>query len=339
MNPDKLIYPVFLQHAGCPFQCVYCNQFAVTSGEKGDIFEAARARLDLHAEQVKTSGRPGEAAFYGGTFSALPRPVMTGILEYAGSMVSRGIFTGIRFSTRPDCLGEEICEILDRFPVKTIELGAQSLSDSVLDASGRGYTAKEVIESAALVRQRGWLLGIQLMAGLPGDSASIFLQSVNRTIEIGPDFVRIYPALVLRGSRLADMFGSGAYKPLSVDEAIDWVVPGFDMLLAAGIPAARMGLQADPALDLPGVVLAGPNHPAFGYLVRCRWWRERIERELAGRAGGSILIRSASNRISEIIGPQRSNIGYFESELKFSSVIVKADPVLTGMQFVLEFSD
>ncbi len=339
MNPKKLIYPVFLPQAGCPFQCVYCNQFAVTSGESGDLLTAARARLDLHAEQVRSSGRPGEAAFYGGTFTALPQPVMTGILDHAAFLVDRGIFTGIRFSTRPDCLGEDICEILAGFPVKTIELGAQSLSDSVLGASRRGYAAQQVIDASACVRRRGWSLGIQLMAGLPGDSASIFLESVRRTIAMGPDFVRIYPALVLKGSRLAEMFSSGAYRPLGLDDAIDWVVPGFSMLLHAGIPAARMGLHADPALNRPGVVLAGANHPAFGYLVRCRWWRDRIEKELGGRAGGSLSIRAAPNFISEIIGPERCNIGYFESGLKFGKVQVKGDPELTGMQFILKISD
>ncbi len=96
-----------------------------------------------------------------------------------------------------------------------------------------------------------------------------------------PDFLRIYPTLVLEGTALADSFRNGIYAPLSLDEAVTWLAPAYDLALRAGIPVIRMGLQPDPALEKPGVILAGPYHPAFGCLVRCRWWRDRIDRHFA----------------------------------------------------------
>ncbi|MFZ2447143.1 MAG: radical SAM protein [Syntrophobacteraceae bacterium] len=338
MPPKKTIYPVFLPHAGCPFQCVYCNQRAVVSSGPGrpDPVAQTEARLAEYAQQVEASGRPGEIAFYGGTFTALPGGVLRAVLDSAASLVERGIFTGIRFSTRPDCLDEKVCALLARYPVSTVELGVQSLSDRVLEASGRGYAASAVFDSAARVRGRGWSLGIQLMAGLPEDSAETFLESVRRAIGIGPDFLRIYPTLVLEGTRLAIRFRSGTYRPLELDEAIEWVLPAYDMLLSAAIPVVRMGLHADPALDEPGVVLAGPHHPAFGYLVRCRWWRERVERELAGRQGERLLIRAAPNLVSDVVGPGRANIRHWESAGKLRGIKVIGDGGLSGTQMVLE---
>ncbi len=353
MPARNIIYPIFLPHAGCPFKCVYCNQNAVVNAARGVdatgkgrggadplSHEAALRQLGLYAEQIRRSGRAGEVAFYGGTFTALPRGILQSILDNAAACVTEGLFTGIRFSTRPDCMGEEICRFLSGYPVSTVELGVQSMSEPVLDASGRGYSVGQVIDAAARVRGQGWSLGIQLMAGLPEDSRERFLDSVAAAISIGPDFVRIYPTLVLKDTRLARSFQDGSYRPLALEEAVDWAVFAYDLLMSAAVPIARMGLHADPALDLPGVVLAGPHHPAFGYLVRCRWWRDRIDRELGSIAGvgsRSVLLRAAANRVSDIVGPKRSNIEYLKSKWELESLRILGDSALAGNQIAISF--
>jgi histone acetyltransferase (RNA polymerase elongator complex component) len=353
MPPRKIIYPIFLPHAGCPFKCVYCNQNAVVgavpavdvpekdrTGAGGPSEETAVSAIRLHAEQAHSSGRAGEVAFYGGTFTALPRETLVKILDCAAAFAAAGLFTGIRFSTRPDCLDEEICGLLSAYPVSTVELGVQSLSDAVLDASGRGYSAAQVPDAAARVREHGWSLGIQLMAGLPQDSRDRFLDSVARAISIGPDFVRIYPTLVLKDTRLARSFRDGSYRPLALEEAVEWAACAYGLLMSAGIAVARMGLHADPALDLPGAVLAGPHHPAFGYLVRCRWWRDRIDREIESTGGAgskSMVLRAASAMVSDVVGHRRSNIAYLQSRWGLDSVRVLGDPSLAGTRFVIGF--
>jgi len=296
-RPRKVIYPIFLPHAGCPYQCVYCNQHAVVSTPAcpPDLVGEAVSRLVLYADQVRqsgTTGKKGEIAFYGGTFTALPREILTSILESTTKFVEEGLFTGIRFSTRPDCLEDDVCGLLSKYPVSTVELGAQSLCDHVLKAGGRGYSAGAVFEASARVRQHGWALGLQLMAGLPEDSRERFMDSVRLAIGIGPDFMRIYPTVVLNGTPLAALFRNGSYRPLTLEQAIEWVVPACEMLQTAAIPIIRMGLHADPILEKPGVVLAGPYHPAFGSLVRGRWWRERVNREI------SALINSAGTCVA-----------------------------------------
>ena len=172
MPPKKIIYPVFLPHAGCPFQCVYCNQQVVASHDRMElgILEFVESRLKAYCGEVMRSGRCGEIAFFGGTFSALPHALIESILAAASLHVRQGIFTGIRFSTRPDCMGDEVIDIFSKYPVRAIELGVQSLCDSVLQKSRRGYRVKSVLDSAKRVKDAGWALGIQLMAGLPGDT-------------------------------------------------------------------------------------------------------------------------------------------------------------------------
>ncbi len=279
-----MIYPVFLPHAGCPFQCVYCNQRVVVSHDhrESDILEFVESCLRAYSNQIRRSGRSGEIAFFGGTFSALPLALIESILAAASVHVRQGIFTGIRFSTRPDCLGDEVVDLLSKYPVRTVELGVQSLSDSVLQKSRRGYCARSVYDAAKRVRDAGMEARHSTYGRVcPATLRGCFSSQCARRSRSQPDFLRIYPTLVLEGTALADSFRNGIYTPLSLDEAVTWLAPAYDLALRAGIPVIRMGLQPDPALEKPGVILAGPYHPAFGYLVRCRWWRDRIDRHFA----------------------------------------------------------
>ncbi len=340
MPPKKIVYPVFLPHAGCPFECVYCNQQVVASHDHRElhILEIVESRLSAYCGEVLRSGRSGEIAFFGGTFSALPQALIESILAAASIHVRQGTFTGIRFSTRPDCLGDEIVDIFTKYPVRTIELGVQSLCDSVLQKSRRGYCVRSVHDSVKRVRDGGWTLGIQMMAGLPGDTRRLFAQSIGEAIALAPDFLRIYPTLVLEGTILADSFRKGLYAPLSLDEAVTWLAPAYDAALRAGIAVIRMGLHPDPALEKPGVILAGPYHPAFGYLVRCRWWRDRVDQEFAsfsGLAGDEIVLRVSPNLVSDVIGHGRSNLRYWKARWDVTVKVI-AGIGLGGIDMLVE---
>ena len=332
MTHKSVIYPVFLPHAGCPFQCVYCNQRAVVSSPSyaasaaGIIgrFQEQFSQLLEHAREKHVAG---ELAFYGGTFTALPSAVMQEILETVTPWVKAEVFSGIRLSTRPDGITREICSLLRNYPIETVELGVQSLADAVLIQSRRGYSVATVKRAATLVREQGWRLGLQLMLGLPGDSRVRFLDSIAAAVQLRPDLVRIYPTLVLAGTELAAWRREGSYIPLSLDEAISWCVPAYDFLFKANIPIARMGLHSDPELGKPGAVLAGPYHPAFGHLVRVYWWRERIDRHIRVNPelfpGRELTLWVADRSRSEVIGPGKSNLRHWQEQWGFKQVTVK----------------
>ncbi|SPJ14043.1 Radical SAM domain protein (fragment) [Syntrophobacter sp. SbD2] len=340
MCAKKIIYPVFLPQAGCPFQCVYCNQRVVVSHDprESDILEFVESALKAYSTQVCKSGRTGEIAFFGGTFSALPPALIESILGAADILIRQGIFTGIRFSTRPDCLGCDIVDLLSRYPIRTVELGVQSLSDPVLQKSRRGYCARSVYDAAKRVTDEGWKLGIQLMAGLPGDTQGVFFESLRKAIEIEPDFIRIYPTLVLEGTALADSFRNGLYMPLSLDEAVTWLVPAYDLALRAGIPVIRMGLQPDPALEKPGVILAGPYHPAFGCLVRCRWWRDRVDQHFASISRlceDDIVLQVSPNQVGDVIGHGKSNLRHWKARWGISVKVI-GEAGMAGVEMIVE---
>ncbi len=342
MTARTRIYPVFLPHAGCPFQCVYCNQDRVVSpnpagSSQKELLGRGIEDMRALARQSRLSGMPGELAFYGGTFTSLPEQSLRRILCFALPLIREGIFSGIRFSTRPDSMTSSTCRILDEYPVQTVELGVQSMSREVLEKSLRGYGVDAVLESASTVKRHGWRLGIQMMAGLPGDSRGTFLDSIAQVVRLKPDFVRIYPTLVLSGTALAQWYRGGTYRPLKIEEALDWCAAAHQMLTAASIPVARMGLHGDPELEKPGGILAGPYHPAFGYLVKCRLWRNRVDEllqavhPLDGLA--DLTIRVPARFISEAAGPGRSNIAWWQQKWGIEKIRLLQDATLEPLRF------
>ncbi len=330
MAPRKRIYPIFLAHAGCPFRCVYCNQRAMTasaaSREPG-VIPQVRRQLNGLLQDAQRHGHPGELAFYGGTFTALPPSVLRQILETVAPLVERGIFSGLRFSTRPDGISEELCLWLRQYPITTIELGVQSLVDAVLQQSRRGYSRAAVELAVGLIRRYEWRLGLQLMVGLPGDSARRFAETVAGTLTLQPDFVRIYPTLVMTGTELADWYRAGSYVPLALADAVSWCAAAYEAFFRAQIPIARLGLHADPELAKPGTVIAGPHHPAFGYLVRVEWWKMRVDRHLEDHqdelAGKAMTLLVAEPSVSEVIGPNRANVRHWLGKWHLTAVAVK----------------
>lgn len=336
MKSKRRIYPIFLPHAGCPFQCIYCDQRLVTHSDLDvrngaeHLIHIVREKLRDHVQRACKDQFPGEIAFYGGTFTALEGETMNTILHESAQWVRRKVFSGIRFSTRPDCMSWTVCLMLRDFPIQTVELGVQSFSDEVLEATERGYTATVAVDAAKLVKSMGWSLGIQLMPGLPGDTRDRFLGSVKSCVALGADFVRLYPALVLKDTVLAQLHCAGHYSPLSLAEALSWCASAYEQLSRAGVPVARAGLHGDPELERPGVIIAGPYHRAFGYLVRVHRWRERVDELLTARtenpAGRNLTVLVPGNLVSEAIGPARANITHWERRWAFDDVRVAGKP-------------
>jgi histone acetyltransferase (RNA polymerase elongator complex component) len=262
---NPLIIPIFLPFLGCRNRCLFCNQKA-TAGEVPSpssirtFIEASLLRIPHGQEK-----REKQVAFYGGSFTAIPRSEQIRYLQEIRSFIASGRVDSMRVSTRPDALGEEILSILKEYGVKTVEIGAQSMIDSVLTLARRGHGAEQTLSATSRLKAWGFEVGLQLMIGLPGDTLGGFLETLDRVIDLKPDFVRLHPTLVLRGAPLEMLWKTRRYAPLSLDETVQWLKKGILKLERALIPVARIGLQ--PTKELERDLLAGPYHPALRQLV------------------------------------------------------------------------
>lgn len=265
-----LVIPYFIPHQGCPHRCVFCNQSLITSkhsrnGGLPDLRELDRVIQEYLAFK---GDRPRvELAFFGGNFLGLPAPDIKHLLERVSVYLERGEVDSIRCSTRPDTITEERLELVRAYRLDLVELGVQSMDDKVLGRAGRGHTREDTVRAVQKLKEAGIRVGVQVMAGLPGDSHQGALDTAGTLADLSPDLARIYPVLVLAGSTLARWYETGRYTPLGLEEAVAQVKGMAGIFDRQGIPVVRMGLQASEMMDDPSQVLAGPWHPAFGHLV------------------------------------------------------------------------
>jgi len=267
---SPFVIPIFIAHQGCPHQCLFCNQRSITGAAEGMVTarEVRETILGQLAWPRRHPEAPVQVAFYGGSFTGLALERQRELLGAAQPFLASGQVQELRLSTRPDYVNPEIAGFLRSHGVGIVELGAQSLDDRVLAASGRGHTAVQVRTAVACLKGAGIQVGLQLMLGLPGDRTATALASGRRAAELAPDLVRIYPCLVVSGSPLAELYHQGRYQPLSLLRAVALAGRLRAIFEAHRIPVVRMGLQPSPSLEK--TVLAGPYHPAFGELVLSR---------------------------------------------------------------------
>jgi histone acetyltransferase (RNA polymerase elongator complex component) len=255
------ILPFFIPMEGCPHRCIYCDQYAI-SGES-----AAPSAQQIAAALMRFGPDPeAEVAFYGGSFTCLPAERQQYFLQAVAPALQEGRIGGIRISTRPDALDGELLAGLYRQGVRTVELGIQSFDATVLTASERGYGPELAEQACRLVCAAGLRLGVQLMTGLPGDEPIKDSRAVRQAAELGASLLRIYPTLVLKNTKLAEMYAAGSYQPQTLAAAVSCCAEMAVMAEAKRLKIIRVGVN--PSAEMEAALVAGPYHPAFGGLVK-----------------------------------------------------------------------
>ena len=322
-----LVIPIFIPHEGCPHRCLFCNQHSI-SGHAGSPWRGAEVSAAIHAwlERTRPARRTQvEVAFYGGSFTCLPIARQDELLTAVRPFRQRGMVHAIRLSTRPDAIDGERLDLLARHQVSTVELGAQSCDDEVLRRSGRGHDAAATAASSILIKERGMRLGLQIMPGLPGEHFRSLRRTAETVIRLRPDCVRIYPALVLRGSGLEHLYRREEYRPLSFLRAVAWTAYLKKRFDCEGIKVVRMGLQ--PSAELACALVAGPYHPAFGELVMARLMLHQTRRLLAGiPASDPVALVIAEQDQSIFRGPRSANLRRLRQLGLLDRFVLRTDP-------------
>ena len=197
---------LFVPHIGCPHRCSFCDQNAISGAECPPEPADVTAACETALQSLGSRAAEAEIAFFGGSFTAIDRGYMLRLLDAARPYVRAGKVRGIRLSTRPDAVEPEVLSLLREYGVTTIELGAQSMDDRVLELNGRGHTADQVRRAACRVREMDFSLGLQMMTGLPGDTPEGAWYTARELAALSPAEVRIYPTVVLDGTRMGEWY-------------------------------------------------------------------------------------------------------------------------------------
>jgi histone acetyltransferase (RNA polymerase elongator complex component) len=325
------IIPLFIPHAGCPHRCVFCSQTSTTGRQEAAPSEKQlKDDIDRFIGYRRDERRYTEIAYYGGNFLGLEPDRILDLLNLVTPYIRRGDVDGIRFSTRPETIDARRMDLIAGFPVTTVEMGVQSMIDSVLSASRRGHDARDVEVAVDRLKRSPYAIGLQMMIGLPGDTPGRAVATAERIIALAPDFVRIYPTLVIKGSRLERWYQDGRYAPWDLETAVETACRVYSRFTRSYIPVIRMGLQPTEALNAGADVVAGPFHPAFGELVHSALWYRSMSRwGIEGHGRRDTVDIQVNPRLrSRVVGQGRCNIRRLKARLGLGEVRVADDPGL-----------
>jgi histone acetyltransferase (RNA polymerase elongator complex component) len=324
------IIPIFLPHAGCPHRCIFCNQSSITGTRSTPGCNDIQHRIDTFLNFRHKQHRLVQIAFFGGNFFGIQTPTLKRLLAVATHYIAAGQAHSIRFSTRPDTITRQRLASIKGFPVSTIELGVQSMDDRVLKRSNRGHTAADTIKAVQRLKEFGYEVGVQLMVGLPGDDVQCLQASAQKIARLKPDFIRIYPTMVLSGSHLATLYKKGDYVPLSLAEAVSQTKDLYLLFKGENIRVIRMGLQASEDLQNGSTILAGPYHSAFGHLVYCEVFLDMAVAAIKSKNlnGDFVALHVHPRSVSKMRGLKNENIKTLCGKLHLQSIAVVADESL-----------
>jgi histone acetyltransferase (RNA polymerase elongator complex component) len=309
MKKKHFNIPVFIPELACPFQCIYCNQKKISGCLKVPSAEEINKIISAYLSTIPKGGCETELAYFGGNFTGLNLDEQEEFLKIAQPFIAQGRISGIRISTRPDYITQNVLQLLKKYHVKTIELGAQSMDNEVLKQSGRGHTAEDTIRASGMIKEEGFSLGLQMMIGLPGDTLRKAIDTARKIVELNADSTRIYPALVIKGTVLEVLYRKGKYHPLSLDEAVTWSKELLKIFENANVKVIRIGLHPSEGLITGEDLVAGPFHPSFRELVLTEIWNDLLKP----------LIKNRGHQIEITVAPEQLNyaIGYGAKNRKF----------------------
>ncbi len=317
---------IFVPHNGCPHQCSFCNQKEITGQSfqphREDVIEAIETARRSLGEKTKNA----EIAFFGGSFTAIDREYMLELLCAASPFVRTGEFYGIRLSTRPDSINEEILAILKEHDVTAIELGAQSMDDEVLKLNKRGHTAEDVVKASKLIHQYGFSLGLQMMTGLYGSNDKTDTETAEKLVALTPDTMRIYPTVVMKGTELFDLYQSGKYYPHTLETAVPLCAKLLRFFEERNINVIRLGLHDSDSLREN--MAAGVFHPAFRELCESKIMYENTLQLLSDNhiSSGKVEFTVNPKSVSRFIGQKKNNVRLLAE--RGINVVVKQDESL-----------
>ena len=314
------IIPLFVPHEGCPCRCVFCNQCTIAGQTERMTPERAREAIEQALRILPADSAP-QAAFYGGSFTAIPTEEQEALLAVTDDYLARGRIASVRCSTRPDAIDPDTLARLKAHGMTVIELGAQSMDDTVLRLARRGHTAQHTVQAARMIQQAGMSLILQTMAGLPGDTRETVRMTARRVAALRPDGVRIYPVAVLPDTELFDLWKQGAYQPLDVETAAVWCADMLEIFQEEHIPVIRMGLN--PTEELNTTVAAGAYHPALGELVWNEWWYRRLYAQLEAQEDGTVYV--PDRELSRAIGQKRRNVLRLQQAFPHRQIHIRAE--------------
>ena len=203
--------------------CVFCSERG--SGEFSESGSCITRQLENAKKRVEQKNRNGKYIAYFQSFTNTYAPA-----EYLRKIYREAIgpkeIVGLAIGTRPDCLEEDVLEVLSEInavkPV-CVELGLQTIHEPSVKYIRRGYVNRVYYDAVKKLKDRGIEVVTHIILGLPGETAQMAAETTAAAVAAGTDGVKFHLLHVLRGTDLAADFEAGKFVCLSLEDYAAWL--------------------------------------------------------------------------------------------------------------------
>ncbi len=316
--------PIFIPHMGCPHNCIFCNQVKISGHSRPD-FENIKNEIENALATTDPKKQEIQLAYFGGSFTGIDRDDLEYLLKLGKSYIDSGKIDSMRCSTRPDYINEDIIGLLKENGMKTVELGVQSCSDEVLRINERGHTSEQSERAAKLIVSSGMQFVGQMMIGLPGSDEEKEIATATRISEWGASASRIYPCVVLKNTKLAEMTKEGRYVPLTITEAAERSEKAFEVFLNHGVDVIRIGLQSTDNLTDGSDIAFGEYSETIGEMCLSIYFEKLLRKNVSRECCKGKILEVLVNpkRVSSVSGYRKVNKNRIIEEFSLIDMKIK----------------
>ncbi|MCK4905382.1 TIGR01212 family radical SAM protein [bacterium] len=173
------------------------------------------------------AGLPAQGFVTGLPASALVAGATLDILKERYDVVRKfKDVVGISIGTRPDCVNEEILDLINSYSKDYevwLEYGLQSIHDKTLKLINRRHTYEDFFKAVDMTRKRNIKICAHIIIGLPNETKEEMMETAKALAKLKIDGVKIHPLHIVKGTKLEEIFKKGKYKPLELDEYVNIV--------------------------------------------------------------------------------------------------------------------
>lgn len=302
----------------CPGKCIYCPSEkglpkSYLSGEPA-VERAKRNKFNPYLQAIdrikslEIQGHPTdkiELRIIGGSWTVYPKKYQERFIKECfnacNGKISKNLekaqklnekakhrIVGISIETRPDLIDKKETLNLRRLGVTMVELGVQTIYDDVLKKCQRGHLVKETIKATKLLKDAGFKVMYQMMLNLPGSDLKkdfLSLKEIFENPDFKPDWLKIYPCVVCKNTKLYELWQQGEYKPYSDKELIKLLIQIKEILpywvrvarLFRDIPAYHIKAGSKISNIRQVVQKEMRKRGKTCHCIRCREIREKYE--------------------------------------------------------------
>lgn len=234
----------------CASKCAYCDFFSLIP-EDEDLVRIVFRGIDSEVMQWSGASFPGvlDTVYFGGGTPSLVAERVASTLDFVREHLPIRTGAEITVEANPDSVSAELLASLVSSGVTRLSLGVQSFDDAVLRFLGRRHDAIGAWRAARMIERSGLLFAIDLMCGVPGQTAASWASTLDRAVQSGARHLSVYPLSVEEGTPLGVAVSTGLAEEPDPDVAADMMLQAEATLAEAGFERYEVANYAMSAGD------------------------------------------------------------------------------------------